>query len=285
MNLRLAAVGGACCALLAGFSPCLAAKAAHGKKSHAPADSTHASAAAADSTRKAHAHKGTPPGEPQRRASLGGLIGASQMYADADYSSRRTATGEFDGRDAQIRFAFAANFRYQLNSWLRWQVSPGFFWVGYAHDSPLPFQDPNFPEDKTKEHVLTLVLPVSFQLQWTPTRGPWHYHVGAGPGVYRVWVENRRKVIKDPYTFVDHKGFYPGVSGQIGVERFLTAMPSTSIEVSAAAHWAFAERDDQFPSGYNSALLGVELRAGANYYFDPALFGKKKTGTTPPAAK
>jgi hypothetical protein len=286
MNLRLAAVGGACCALLAGFSPCLAAKSDHHKtkKSAAPADSAQkAAAAVADSLKKASSHGTTPPGQHNRRASLGGLVGAGQMYADGDYSSRRNADGSFDGRDAQIRFAFAANFRYQMNSWLRWQVSPGFFWVGYAHDSPLPFPDENFPDDKTKEHVLTLVLPVSFQLQWTPSRGPWHYHVGGGPGVYRVWVENRRKVMKDPITKVNHKGFYPGVSGQIGVERFLKAMPVTSIEASIASHWAFATRPDQFPSGFNSSLLGVEVRVGANYYFDTAMFSHKKTAA--PAAK
>jgi hypothetical protein len=94
--------------------------------------------------------------------------------------------------------------------------------------------------------------------------------------VYRVWVENRRKVMKDPITKVNHKGFYPGVSGQIGVERFLKAQPSTAIEVSIASHWAFATRPEQFPSGFNSSLLGVEFRVGANYYFDTARFEKKR---------
>jgi hypothetical protein len=100
-----------------------------------------------------------------------------------------------------------------------------------------------------------------------------------------VWVENRRKVLKDPLTKVNHRGFYPGVSGQIGVERYLKAQPTTAIEFSVAGHWAFADRPEQFPSGFNSALLGVEIRVGANYYFDPARFAKKKTEATPPAAK
>ena len=98
-----------------------------------------------------------------------------------------------------------------------------------------------------------------------------------------MWVENHRKVIKDPVTKVNHKGFYPGVSGQIGVERFLKAQPSTAIEISIASHWAFADRPEQFPSGFNSALLGVEFRVGANYYFDTARFAKKKTEPTPEA--
>jgi len=273
MNLRLGAVSGACIALLAGSSPCLAAK--H-KGAPAAPDSAHASHSATKPS-----HKGSPaPKEPipnHHPAGIGGLLGGGRIYADADYSNRRTPSGEFGSKDSEARFGFSANFRYQFNPWLRGQVSPGFFWSAYDQHSPLPFQDANHPEDTTKEHVLTLILPVSAQLQWTPTRGPWHYHVGAGPGVYRVWVENHRKVIKDPITKVDHRGFYPGVSGEIGVERFLKAQPSTSIEVSIASHWAFADRPEQFPSGYNSAMLGVELLVGANYYFDASRFEKKKS--------
>ena len=60
----------------------------------------------------------------------------------------------------------------------------------------------NFPADVTKENMLTLVLPVSAQLQYTQKRGAWLYHLGAGPGLYRVWVENRRKVLKDPLNYL-----------------------------------------------------------------------------------
>jgi hypothetical protein len=281
MNMRLAAVSGACCALLAVFLTCPVAEAA--RKPKAPKEPK--KHAAADSTKAAAKPKAPAPAPLHPPAAIGGMVGGAGMVADADYSNTRTPSGEFGDRDAEARFAFAANFRYQLNHWLRWQVSPGFFWVGYNHTSPLPFQDLNNPTDTTKEKVLTLVLPVSAQLQWTPRRGPWLYHVGAGPGVYRVWVENRRKVMKDPLTKVNHKGFYPGVSGQIGVERYLKAQPATALEFSIAGHWAFADRPEQFPSGYNSALLGVEVRVGANYYFDPARFTKKKNEATPPAAK
>lgn len=209
------------------------------------------------------------PGYAPGRAAIGGLIGGSKLFADTDYS-----------KDAEPRFAFSGNFRYVVNSWLRWQVSPGFFWAGYDHKSPLPFQDPNDPDDKTKEYVLTLVLPVSAQIQATHWSGPWLCHAGVGPGVYRVWVENRRKVLKDPVTKRLHKGFYPGLSGQFGLERFFKAMPSTAIEFSAAGHWAFADRLEQFPSGFNSAVLGVEFRVGANYYFDLKRSEKKRPEST-----
>ena len=282
MNLRLGAVSGACIGLLAGFSPCLAAKRAH-KETPAAADSTHKESKSAKKSAPKKSGASVAPAANTHPAAIGGLVGGSQVYADADYSNRRTPSGEYGSRDAQPRFGFSANFRYAMTPWLRWQVSPGFFWVAYDQDSPMPFQDPNHPNDTTKEHVLTLILPVSAQLQWTPTRGPWHYHVGAGPGVYRVWVENHRKVVKDPITKVNHKGFYPGVSGQIGVERFLKALPTTAIEVSIASHWAFADRPEQFPSGWNSAVLGVEFRVGANYYFDTGRFAKKKAEATPVA--
>ena len=251
MRLRIAAVSGALIALLAGSSACLAAE----------------------------------PGYKPGRACIGGLIGISQMFADTDYSNTRLPDGSFGGRDAGMRMAFAANLRYVINPWLRWQVSPSFFWAGYDNTSPMPFPDPNYPDDTTKEQVLTLVVPVSAQLQYTQTRGRNIYHVGVGPGVYRVWVENRRKVLKDPDTKRLHNGFYPGVSGQLGLERFLTSLPSTAIEASAAGHWAFADRPDQFPNGFNSARLGVELRVGVNYYFDVGGPEKPKSGSATPPAK
>jgi len=141
MNLRLGAVSGACIALLAGSSPCLAAK--H-KGAPAAPDSAHASHSATKPS-----HKGSPaPKEPipnHHPAGIGGLLGGGRIYADADYSNRRTPSGEFGSKDSEARFAFSANFRYQFNPWLRGQVSPGFFWSAYDQHSPLPFQDANHP--------------------------------------------------------------------------------------------------------------------------------------------
>lgn len=251
MNLRVGPVCGAWLALLTGFSLCHAAE----------------------------------PSKERLKAGIGGVVGGSQIFADGDYSSRRTGSGDFGSGDSSPRFCFGAHFRYAVSSWLRWQVSPGFFWSGYDHTSPLPFTDPNFPGDTTKEKLLTLVMPISAQLQVTQHRGPWIYHAGGGPGVYRVWIENRRKVLKDNFTKRQHRGFYPGASGQIGVERFLTSLTSTAIEVSLAGHWAFADRPDQFPLGFNSSVLGVEVRVGASYYFDMARFQKKKSEARTPAAK
>ncbi len=59
-----------------------------------------------------------------------------------------------------------------------------------------------------------------------------------------------------------------GTTAEAGVEHFLTALPNTSVELSLAHHFVFAQRDDQFPSGWNSNVLPVELRICVNYYFD-----------------
>ena len=202
-------------------------------------------AAATDST-------GAGPG----RGGVGGPIGGSIMVLEEEYSEGALPRFDFSG---QWRYAFS-------NSW-RVQFSPGFTWSAYAKEEPIPFTDPRYPADVTKERMLTLLVPVSAQLQWTKHSGSWIYHLGAGPGVYRVWVQNRRKVLKDPITFKEHRGLYLGGTGQIGAERFFKALPSTSLEFALAMHYVVAKRDDQFPSGFNSALGNASLRVGTNYYF------------------
>lgn len=202
-------------------------------------------------------------------ASMGAALGVSAFIADGDYSKSRDPAGGWSSSDIRERLAFGATFRYGVTPWLRWQISPGYTWTGYQQDSPIPFPDPNFPADQTKEKVLTQVLPVTAQLQVVMDRGNWMYHLGGGPGVYRVWVQNRRKVLKDPVTKKLHQGFYPGASGEIGMARMLKGLPNTSLEFSLGGHWIMAERDEQFPSGFNSFLAFVDFKAGLNFHFDP----------------
>lgn len=238
MISRVRSAGIALCAVLAAASPCLAAE-------------------------------GMAPG----RGAIGGQIGGSSFWADADYSE-----------GARSRFAFSGHYRYVINNRFRWQISPGFTWTGYSGDVPMPVADGHFPGDVAKRTNLTLLLPMTFEMQYLLHRGKWHYHLGAGPGVYRVWVQNRRIVLIDPVSFVKHRGLHPGVTGEIGVERFIKSMPSTSIEATVATHWVFAEKEKDFPSGYNSFLAATEIRIGANYYFDMSRL-KKKPDTLPPSAR
>ena len=196
---------------------------------------------------------------------VGGQFGGSDFVAGGDYSA-----------GAQPRLSFAAHWRYAFTSWLRGQVGPGLGWAGYNESEPVPMTDPRFPQDTRKGNYLSLLVPVSVQLQCTMRRQQWLYYVGAGPGVYRVWVENRREVVKDPVTLRRHRGLYAGASGQLGVERFLKMLPSTSVEVSAGGDLALTLRDEQFRSGFNSRLLALYLRVGANYYFKPGEVKKKQ---------
>jgi len=207
------------------------------------------------------------------RGGIGGQLGASTFWADGDYSE-----------GALNRLGFEGHFRYVMSNRFRWQISPGFTWTGYSSQilTPVPDgSDPlHHPPIEPKSSNLTLVLPMSLQLQYMVHSGKWHYHLGFGPGLYRVWVENHRTVLIDPVSFRRHQGVYPGVTGQLGVERFLKALPSTSLELTTATHWVFCQRDEQFPSGYNSFLAVTEFRIGGNFYFDTSRL-KRKTQELP----
>lgn len=203
------------------------------------------------------------------RGAIGGQIGGSSFLSEGDYSA-----------GAQARLAFAGQFRYVSTPSLRWQVTPYFAWAHYKNDEPMPFQDPQFPTDATKDRVLTLVAGANAQIQWVFGGDPWRWHVGAGPAVYRVVVENRRKVLRDPATNRLHQGAYLGAAAEIGVERFLKALPNTSLEATLGAHSAFAKRSDQFPSGFDGQPVIVDLRLGGHYYYD---FRRSKKTDTPRA--
>ena len=260
MITRVCRVGAAVLATLAVAAACYAADAPAGKTAPAPS--------------------GNPgPG------GIGGMLGASTFALDrafgndwfVDYSN-----------GASPRLAFDAHWRYQFAHRWRAQLGTGFAWTGYSqkHDTfgtptyPAPFQDPNFPADRDKSKYLALMLPVSLQLQYVGRHGAWAYHVGAGPGAYRVWVENRRKVLKEPVSLKLHRGIYPGYSGEIGVEHFFKGIPAVSLEATLTSHLALARRPTQFVSGLDSNVMATELRIGGNYYFTP---GPRKA--TAPAPK
>lgn len=204
------------------------------------------------------------PGYKPGKGGIGAHFGGSWFGADRALGSEWF--GDYS-HGAQPRFSFAANFRYVVNPRWRWQVSPGFTWAAYKTATPIPYTDPNFPADTTKDEVLALLVPLTAQLQYVVHRGQWIYHAGAGPGLYRVWVENHRKVLKDPATNDLHRGVYPGASFELGFERFLRTIDNLSVELNWSNHLVFAVREDQFPSGFDSNLMAMEWRVGVNYYF------------------
>ena len=250
MIARASWVSTALLAVLA-VAPCLAQDAPTPSPTPAPTPAPTAAAAPAPRT-------GATPG----RGGVGGMIGGSSFYDKGFFSSEEYSKGSLP------RFDFSGQFRYVMSSRFRLQVSPGFTWSAYSKKEPPPFVDINNPGDTTKENYLALLVPISAQLQMTFGKAPWVYHVGAGPGVYRLWVQNHRKVLVDPATFRLHRGVYLGFTLEAGAERFLKALPNTSVEVSAVHHQVMATRDEQFPTGWNSTVNVVGLRAGVNYYFD-----------------
>jgi hypothetical protein len=216
------------------------------------------------------------------RGAIGGQIGGSRFWADGDYSE-----------GAKSRFAFSGHFRYVVTPHLRWQISPGFTWSGYSGSVAAPVADGNFPQDVTKRTNIALLLPMTLELQYLVHTKKWHYHVGAGPGFYRVWLENRRILLVDPVSFNKHQNISPGVTGEVGVERFIKELKSTSIELTVTTHWVFTPSDSvpkvvppppRFPSGYNSFLAATEIRLGANYYFDMSRL-RRHTTALPPTSK
>ena len=211
------------------------------------------------------------------RGGVGGQIGGSTFWADGDYSE-----------GALQRLAFSGHFRYMMTNHFRWQISPGFTWSGYSSQILTPVPDGSdplrHPPIEPKSSNLTLLLPMSFEIQYVIHRGKWYTHVGAGPGIYRVWIENHRQVLVDPVTFKAHRGLYPGVTAELGVERFLKSLPSTSLELTTASHWVFSQRDEQFPAGYNSFLGATEFRLGGNFYFDTSRL-KRKTQELPSSSR
>jgi hypothetical protein len=167
----------------------------------------------------------------------------------------------------------------------RWQVAPGFTWCGYSAAINAPVPDGNFPGETSKGENLTLLLPISFQIQYMIHSKKWHYHVGAGPGFYRLWIENHRIPLTDPVTFEKHRNVWLGLTGEVGVERFVHSLPSTSVEATLTQHLVFAQDDVKFPTGYSSKVAAFEVRIGANYYFDMGRLAGKKTTELPPQHK
>ncbi len=222
-------------------------------------------------------------GDPIYKPGLGGLgaqLGGSYFGVD------RMVGGEWFGdysKRAVPRFSFAGQFRYVRSRHWRWQVSPGFTWAAYKPGTLLPTTVPGSQEGREKDNVLVLLQPTTAQLQLVTRRGRWFYHAGVGPGLYRVVVENNRAVYWDPVTLRAHRGLYPGASFEIGFERFLKSITTSSIEITWVNHLVFAQRDEQFRSGYNSNLMATELRVGLNYYFDP--LRQKKQGIEIPEVK
>ena len=210
--------------------------------------------------------KGPAPG----RAGIGGQIGSSFIFAGGDYA---------DG--AQPRLSFAGHFRYQADAHWGWQFSPQFTWNGYVSHANAPFEAQNsVPGNRTKQKYLTQIAGLGSQLQYFGGSGDTRWHVGFGPGVYRVVVQNNRKVVMDPVTTELHKSAHLGLGAEFGIERLTKRLANTSLEATVALQTVFAGDDTKYASGWNGTPMLVEIRIGAQHYYDfrrskPAAKGAK----------
>lgn len=206
------------------------------------------------------ATKGALPG----RGAIGAQIGSSYIVSGGEYA---------DG--AQPRFTFIGHYRYVMNKHWGWQVSPTFTWNGYVSHADAPFVDLNFPTEGTsKQYYITQIIGAGTQLQYSSGNGRSRWHIGAGPAIYRVVIQNHRKVVEDPVSHELHKGTHLGASAEFGYERFSKRLPNTALEGTIAMHTAFSKSDDKWVSGWNDSPILAEVRFGANYYYD---FRRAKT--------
>jgi len=203
------------------------------------------------------------------RGGIGGQIGTSYIVGGPDYSE-----------GSQPRFSFIGHFRYQASAQWGWQVSPYFTWNGYVSHANAPFVDLNYPNDGlSKEHYLTYIRGAAVQVQWFRGTGRTRWHLGAGPAVYQVVIENNRKVLEDPASHELHKGLHLGATAELGYEKFMKKLPNTSIEGTVAWQAAYARDDVKFTSGWNGNPMLAEVRLGVHYYYD---FRKPKPTSTKP---
>jgi hypothetical protein len=203
------------------------------------------------------------------RGAIGGQIGSSWIVAGGDYA-----------KGSQPRLTFMGHFRYQSSTHWGWQVSPYFTWNGYVSHADAPYEDLNFPgEGTSKEFYLTQLIGADSQVHWFNTGGRTRWHIGLGPSVYRVVIENHRKVLKDPISLELHSGTHIGGSAEFGYEKFMGKLPNTSIELTAAWHIAFAKSEVRWQAGWNDNPQAIEFRIGAHYYYD---FRKPKPKSAKP---
>jgi len=210
--------------------------------------------------------KGPAPG----RAGIGGQIGSSYIFAGGDYA---------DG--AQPRLSFAGHFRYQIDSHWGWQFSPQFTWNGYVSHVDAPYLAENSVGNNfTKQRYITQIAGLGSQLQYFGGDAGTRWHVGFGPAIYRVVVQNNRKVVRDTLSKELVRGAHLGASAEFGIERMNKRLPNTSLEATVALQTVFAGDDTKYASGWNGTPMLVEVRIGGHYYYDfrrpkPAAKGAK----------
>jgi hypothetical protein len=181
------------------------------------------------------------------------------------------ATGELK-RGQRPRIIGKLHFQYVMSRDWRLSLRAGFGWLGYD-DTPAPFvlQAEQPAGDPTRTDQLVIFNPFSAVLAYThKLSDSWQGFVGAGPGMYRVNIQNDHRTIFDPVTHARYRYFSPGASAEGGAEYFLAANRNVSLEGVSSIHYLLRDNKDRFPSGYSGKHMFLDVSIGVNVYFRPS---------------
>jgi hypothetical protein len=175
------------------------------------------------------------------------------------------------------------NFQYVINKSWRTSFKFGYGWNGYSDEFNAPFtlQAAEAAGDTSKGDQLVIMNPFTATVHWTHEMSKnWMWYVGAGPGVYRVNIQNDHRTIYDPVTHERFKFGSFGISGTGGMEYFLPSNHNVSLLGTATVDHLFSSFKDRFPSGYSGPYTFMDVSIGVNVYFKP--LGAKSTPAPAP---
>ena len=195
------------------------------------------------------------------KGSLGGSLGVPTILA----------TGELK-RGQRPRIIGKGHFQYVMDNDWRLSFRGGFGWLGYSDKFNAPFllQAAAAGGDSTRGDQLVILNPFTAVLTYTRRMSKsWQAFVGAGPGAYRVNIQNDHRTLFDPVTHSRYRYGSLGASGEGGMEYFLPANRNVSLEGVGTIHYLFKGNKDRFPSGYSGKHMFLDLSLGVNVYFRP----------------
>ncbi len=197
------------------------------------------------------------------QGSLGMRIGVPYFVADSD-----TRSGQ------KPRLILDGNFQYKMSPSWRFATEFGYGWVGYGANAPSPYKlrDPDTGDSvSTKQDVLTKIQPINATLirSLNPGATKWSPYIGVGANITRMEIVNKRRVIKDPATFVKWINWSFGAHGIIGTERWMGENKNVSLDWSLRWTYLLSKDTKHFPSGFTGNDSYLTANFGVNVYFWP----------------
>jgi len=162
-------------------------------------------------------------------------------------------TGDKDlSRKAQPRLLGHFDLRYVMHPRLAVHGTFGRGWNSYSG----------------RADTLTIIEPITFGLEYRHVmdqRPRYLPHVGAGVGVYSMWVRKSLKVTRDPITLENRHTVDWGMNVTGGLEYFMTR--SVTVNYDFVWHKIFSADMKDFPSEFGGDDSFIQFVIGVNYYF------------------